>query len=176
MRYLEDVLDISLLVWKHSRKQRGVKTERKGQRMEILLKPVGVIHSPFTEKTGIPVQPFHSGEMGWIEVNQEYEKGLRDLEGFSHIILVYFHQTEETRLEVRPVLASRNHGVFATRDPRRPNHLGLSVVRLLERKGNILKIREVDVLEGSLLLDIKPYVPTFDVRAGCRIGWLEGKV
>lgn len=144
--------------------------------MEILLKPIGVIHSPFTEKTGIPVQPFHSNEMGWIEVNNEYEKGLRDLEGFSHIILLYFYHTGETRLEVRPVLGSRTHGVFATRDLRRPNNLGFSVVRLLERKGNILRIRDVDVLEGSPLLDIKPYVPTFDGRTGCRIGWLEGKV
>ena len=144
--------------------------------MEILLRPIGVIHSPFTEKTGIPVQPFHSDEMGWIEVDKEYERGLRDLEGFSHIILLYSYHTGETRLEVKPVLGSRIHGVFATRDLRRPNHLGLSVVRLVERKGNILRIREVDVLEGSPLLDIKPYIPRFDVRGGCRIGWLEGKV
>ncbi len=144
--------------------------------MEILLKPIGVIHSPFTEKTGIPVQPFHSGEMGWVEVNTEYERGLRDLEGFSHIILLYFSPIGEPRLEVRPALASRIHGVYATRDLNRPNHLGFSVVRLVERKGNILRIREVDVLDGSPLLDIKPYVPKFDVRGGCRIGWLEGKV
>jgi tRNA-Thr(GGU) m(6)t(6)A37 methyltransferase TsaA len=144
--------------------------------MEIKLEPIGVVHSPFTEKTGIPVQPFHSDETGWVEVDKEYEKGLRDLDGFSHIILLYEYGTKETYLEVKPALASGRHGVFATRDHRRPNHLGLSVVRLLERKGNILKLREVDVLEGTLLLDIKPYVPTFDVRTGCRIGWLEGKV
>ncbi len=144
--------------------------------MEILLKPIGIIHSPFTEKTGVPIQPFHSDEVGWVEVDQEYEKGLRDVEGFSHIILLYFHQGEETDLEVRPVLANRNHGIFATRDLRRPNHLGLSVVRLLERKGNILRIREIDVLDGTPLLDIRPYIPTFDVRRNCRIGWLEGKV
>ena len=147
-----------------------------GPEMEILLKPIGVIHSPFTEKTGIPVQPFHSDETGWIEVSQEYERGLRDLEGLSHIILLYFHGTAETHLEVKPVLGSRTHGVFATRDLRRPNHLGFSVVRLLERKGNILRIREIDMLDGSSLLDIKPYVPAFDGRVGCRIGWLEGKV
>lgn len=144
--------------------------------MEILLKPIGVIHSPFTEKTGIPIQPFHSDEMGWIELNKEYERGLRDLEEFSHIVLLYFHHTRETLLEVKPVLSNRIHGIFATRDLRRPNHLGLSVVRLLERKGNILRIREVDMLDGSPLLDIKPYVPTFDVRKECRIGWLEGRV
>jgi tRNA-Thr(GGU) m(6)t(6)A37 methyltransferase TsaA len=144
--------------------------------MDILLKPIGVIHSPFTEKTGIPVQPFHSDEMGWIEVNKELERGLRDLDGFSHLILVYLFHSRQTRLEVKPMLGSRIHGVFATRDHRRPNHLGLSVVRLLERKGNVLKIREVDVLDGSPLLDIKPYVPSFDGRTGCRIGWLEGKV
>ncbi len=144
--------------------------------MEILLKPIGVIHSPFTAKTGIPIQPFHSDEMGWVEVDNEYERGLRDLEGFSHVILVYLHEVGETRLEVKPVLANRTHGVFATKDLRRPNHLGLSVVRLLERKGNILRIREVDVLDGSPLLDIKPYVPQFEVRRDCRIGWLEGKL
>jgi tRNA-Thr(GGU) m(6)t(6)A37 methyltransferase TsaA len=144
--------------------------------MEIPLKPIGVIHSPFNEKTGIPVQPFHSDETGWIEVDQEYERGLRDIDGFSHIILVYLYHARDTHLEVKPMLANRTHGVFATRDHRRPNHLGLSVVRLLERKGNILKIRQVDVLDGSALLDIKPYVPAFDGRSGCRIGWLEGKV
>ncbi len=144
--------------------------------MEILLKPIGVIHSPFTAKTGIPIQPFHSDEMGWVEVDNEYERGLRDLEGFSYVILVYLHEVGETRLEVKPVLANRTHGVFATKDLRRPNHLGLSVVRLLERKGNILRIREVDVLDGSPLLDIKPYVPQFEVRRDCRIGWLEGKL
>lgn len=150
--------------------------EREVKKMEILLKPIGVIHSPFTEKTGIPIQPFHSDEMGWIELNKEYERGLRDLEEFSHIVLLYFHHTKETLLEVKPVLSNRIHGVFATRDLSRPNHLGLSVVRLLERKGNILRIREVDMLDGSPLLDIKPYVPTFDVRTECRIGWLEGRV
>jgi tRNA-Thr(GGU) m(6)t(6)A37 methyltransferase TsaA len=144
--------------------------------MEIQLEPIGVIHSPFTEKTGIPVQPFHSDEMGWIEINKEYERGLRDLDGFSHILLLYSYTTTETRLEVKPMLGSRTHGVFATRDHRRPNHLGLSVVRLLEKKGNILKIQEVDVLDGSLLVDIRPYVPAFDGRTSCRIGWLEGKV
>jgi tRNA-Thr(GGU) m(6)t(6)A37 methyltransferase TsaA len=144
--------------------------------MEILLKPIGVIHSPFNEKTGVPVQPFHSDETGWVEVNKEYERGLRDLEGFSHIFLLYSCPIKETRLELEPLLDSRIHGVFATRDLRRPNHLGLSVVRLLERKGNILRIREVDVLDGSPLLDVKPYVPGFDARRDCRIGWLEGKV
>jgi len=144
--------------------------------MEIILKPIGVIHSPFTEKTGIPVQPFHSDEAGWIEVDTACEKGLGDLDGFSHLLLIYAYQTEETHLELKPVLGNRKHGVFATRDPRRPNHLGLSVVRLLERKGNILRIREVDILDGSPLLDIKPYVPAFDVRRECRIGWFEGKV
>jgi tRNA-Thr(GGU) m(6)t(6)A37 methyltransferase TsaA len=114
--------------------------------------------------------------MGWIEINKEYERGLRDLDGFSHILLLYFYTTTETRLEVKPMLGSRTHGVFATRDHRRPNHLGLSVVRLLEKKGNILKIQEVDVLDGSLLVDIRPYVPAFDGRTSCRIGWLEGKV
>ncbi len=144
--------------------------------MEILLKPIGIIHSPFTEKTGVPIQPFHSDEVGWVEVDKEYERGLRDLEGFSHIILLYSHQVGETRLELKPVLGNRTYGVFATKDSRRPNHLGLSVVRLLERKGNILRIREIDVLDGSPLIDIKPYVPRFDARANCRIGWLEGKV
>jgi len=144
--------------------------------MEILLKPIGVIHSPFTEKTGIPFQPFHSDVAGWVEVDTACEKGLRDLDGFSHILLIYAYRNQETELELKPVLGNRHHGVFATRDPRRPNHLGLSVVRLLERKGNILRIREVDILDGSPLLDIKPYVPAFDVRRECRIGWFEGKV
>ena len=144
--------------------------------MEIFLKSIGVIHSPFTEKTGIPVQPFHSEETGWVEVHREFERGLRDLEGFSHMILIHFHPGEETYLEIKPFLDTRTHGIFATRDLTRPNHLGFSVVKLLERNGNILKVREIDVIEGTLLLDIKPYVPRFDSRIDCRIGWLEGRV
>jgi tRNA-Thr(GGU) m(6)t(6)A37 methyltransferase TsaA len=145
--------------------------------MELVLKPIGVIRSPYTSKKEAPVQPCFSRAEGKIEVFPEYEEGLTDIEGFSHIVILYhFHRSEGYALLVQPFLDKTYRGLFATRSPRRPNPLGLSVVTLLGRRGNILRIGQMDILDGTPLLDIKPYVPTFDQPQGVRIGWLTGKV
>jgi tRNA-Thr(GGU) m(6)t(6)A37 methyltransferase TsaA len=144
---------------------------------EISLKPIGVIHSPFKEPKGTPVQTTRGeGVCGTVEIFSEYAEGLRDLEGFSQVFLIYlFHLVEETRLKVKPHSDTVLRGVFATRAPSRPNHIGLSIVRLLEIEGNVLHIQDLDIVEGAPLLDIKPYIPAVDARASERIGWLEGK-
>jgi tRNA-Thr(GGU) m(6)t(6)A37 methyltransferase TsaA len=123
----------------------------------------------------MPIQPGGArGVQGKIEILPDFVEGLLDLEGFSHVILLYhFHRTGESKLVVTPFLDSEEHGIFATRAPSRPNPIGLSIVRLLERKSNILKIENVDVLDGTPLLDIKPYVARFDRPKADRFGWLE---
>ncbi|MBN2027205.1 MAG: tRNA (N6-threonylcarbamoyladenosine(37)-N6)-methyltransferase TrmO [Actinobacteria bacterium] len=145
---------------------------------EITYRPIGVIRSPYTSSTGTPIQPEGGrGVEGTVEVREEFVPGLRDLEGFSHIVLVYhFHDNAAVRLVVKPFLDDAEHGVFATRAPTRPNHIGMSVVRLDHIEGNVLHIRDIDILDGTPLLDIKPHVPHFDCPLEVRIGWLEGKV
>jgi tRNA-Thr(GGU) m(6)t(6)A37 methyltransferase TsaA len=144
----------------------------------VTCKAIGVIRSPFTEPKDTPIQPSAASEaMGKAEIFEEYRDGLADLEGFSHIILLYhFHLIKGYRLTVEPFLDSAEHGVFATRAPSRPNRIGLSVVELIGREENILHIKNVDILDGTPLLDIKPYVPEFDSRSSVRLGWLEKNV
>ena len=143
--------------------------------MRITYRPIGVIHSPFTDLKDMPIQP--TGEAsapGIAEVLPEYAEGLKDVEGFSHLILLYhLHEVRRQDLTVRPFLGSERRGVFATRAPTRPNPIGLSVVKLLRREGTKLHLARVDVLDGTPLLDIKPYVPEFDESKDVRIGWLE---
>jgi len=140
--------------------------------MEFIMKPIGVIHSPFTDKRQTPIQASRSQAMGQVEVYPEFAEGLQDVEGFSHLILLYvFHRSSEYTLRVKPFLDDEWRGLFATRYPSRPNPLGLSVVHLLERHDNILEIEGVDVLDGTPLLDIKPYMPEFDVRTSVHTGW-----
>jgi tRNA (adenine37-N6)-methyltransferase len=142
--------------------------------MDFTMRPIGVIHSPFTEKSSTPIQPSRSQAIGMVEIQPEYVDGLLDIEGFSHIILLYaFHQSSGYSLWVKPFLDDREHGLFATRYPCRPNPLGLSIVRLVSHFENALTIEGVDVLDGTPLLDIKPYVPDFDLRAEVRVGWYE---
>ena len=138
-------------------------------------RPVGIIHSPFKEIEDMPIQPTGaSGIQAIVEVFPEFAEGLRDLEGFSHIILLYhFHRVQESRLTVTPFLDSQPRGVFATRAPKRPNPIGLSIVKLLGIEQNILHVENVDILDGTPLLDIKPYVPEFDQHPADRVGWLE---
>ena len=145
---------------------------------EIVYKPIGVIRTPFKDAEGVPIQPTAArGVKGIVEVYPEYAEGLKDLEGFSHIILIYhFHLIKTCRLLVVPYLDSEVRGVFATRAPARPNPIGISVVRLLRIEGNVLHVEDVDIVDGTPLLDIKPYVPQFDSRLQVRIGWLEGRV
>ncbi|MGD8255564.1 MAG: tRNA (N6-threonylcarbamoyladenosine(37)-N6)-methyltransferase TrmO [Syntrophobacterales bacterium] len=144
---------------------------------EIRYRPIGVIHSPFKQTKGMPIQPPGArGVAGTIEVNPEYGDGLKDLDGFSHIFLLYhFHLSQGYSLTVKPYLDDSLRGVFATRAPRRPNAIGISVVRLVEIEGCTLHIEDLDIADSTPLLDIKPYVPEFDSREVERIGWLAGK-
>jgi tRNA-Thr(GGU) m(6)t(6)A37 methyltransferase TsaA len=141
----------------------------------VVYHPIGIIHSPYQTLEDMPIQPAGAeGAEGTVLIHPEYSTGLRDIEGFSHLYLIYhFHQVKKTRLEVTPFLDCRSHGVFATRAPVRPNPIGISVVRLRGRRENELQILNVDVLDGTPLLDIKPYVPDFDVFRTESIGWLE---
>ena len=142
------------------------------------VKPIGIIHSPFHQATGTPIQPRAAqGAEGTVEVFSEYLPGLKDLEGFERIWLLYwFHRAifEKCDLVVKPYLDDTRRGVFATRAPARPNPIGLSAVRLLEVRGNLLRVCDVDILNGTPLLDIKPYFPQFDCFKVQRSGWLKG--
>lgn len=141
----------------------------------ISYQPIGVIHSPFKGIEGVPIQPrWAAGIQGSAEILPQFVQGLQDLGGFSHVILLYhLHLAAESRLTVIPFLDSQPHGVFATRAPTRPNPIGLSVVRLVSVEGNVLHIENVDIVDGTPLLDIKPYVPEFDRDQAIRTGWLE---
>jgi tRNA-Thr(GGU) m(6)t(6)A37 methyltransferase TsaA len=145
---------------------------------EIRYKPIGVIHSPFKEPKGTPIQPAGAKDInGTVEIFPEYAEGLKDIEGFSDIILLYhFHLSKGSELMAKPYMANETHGVFAMRGPSRPNPIGMSVVRLVKVEGNTLHIQDVDIVDGTPLLDIKPYVPEFDIREVERIGWLERNV
>ncbi len=139
------------------------------------LRPIGIIHTPFTRRKGMPIQPAGGRDVeGTVEVYEEYRSGLQDLDRFSHIVLIYeFHRSRGFDLQVVPFLDTVVRGLFATRAPRRPNPLGLSVVRLDRIEDGILHIRDLDILDGTPLLDIKPHVPEFDDPAKIRTGWLE---
>ena len=140
------------------------------------IKPIGIIHSPFKSRQETPVQPFRSKAVGEIEVFRQYERGLDDIESFSHMILIYqFHRSRGFSLKVKPLLDDRLRGLFSTRAPRRPNQIGLSVVELIRRKGNILFVNGIDVIDGTPLLDIKPYVPDFNSGEEVRTCWFEGR-
>jgi len=144
---------------------------------EIIYKPIGMIHSPFTVVDGMPIQPSGAaGVRGTVELRADLAPGLKDLEGFSHIILIYhFHLSIGYSLDVKPFLNDTLRGVFATRAPKRPNPIGLSVVRLTGISGTTLNIEDVDVVDQTPLLDIKPFVPDFDNREAQSIGWLAGQ-
>lgn len=141
---------------------------------EIKYRPIGVVHSPFKEPKGTPIQPAGAeGVAGTVEVFPEYVEGLTDVDGFSHVILIYHcHLATKPSLTVKPFMDDKAHGVFAMRGPSRPNPIGISTVRLVSVEGNILHIRDVDIVDGTPVLDIKPYVPEFDVRPVERTGWL----
>ncbi len=142
--------------------------------MDIVMRSIGVIHSPFKTPSEAPIQASRSQTRGQVEVFPEFQQGLTDLEGFSHIYLLYvFHEGSTYSLLVQPFLDDELHGIFATRHPERPNRIGFSIVKLLGRNGNILEFEGVDMLDGTPLLDIKPYVPEFDQRMDTRTGWYE---
>lgn len=143
--------------------------------MTITYEPIGTIHSPFQDLEDMPIQPAGAkGIQGTVEIAPLYGEGLIDLEGFSHLMLLYhFHLVHEYQLTVTPFLDDQPHGVFATRAPKRPNPIGLSIVKLVKREELILFIENVDILDQTPLLDIKPYVPEFDWHPAERTGWLE---
>jgi tRNA-Thr(GGU) m(6)t(6)A37 methyltransferase TsaA len=142
----------------------------------ITYQPIGIINSPFQDVQGMPIQPSRSkGVEGTVQIYEAYHQGLQDLDGFSHIILLYhFHQVGHSSLTVTPFLDTKPHGVFATRAPTRPNTIGLSIVKLNRIVAGILHIEGVDILDGTPLLDIKPYIPAFDHPAEVKTGWLPG--
>jgi tRNA-Thr(GGU) m(6)t(6)A37 methyltransferase TsaA len=137
--------------------------------------PIGIIHSPFTASEGMPIQPAGAhGVKGRVEVFDAFREGCKDLDGFSHLILLYhFHRSHGFKLCVKPFMDTTPRGVFATRAPKRPNAIGLSIVQLDKIENGVLHIQNVDILDGTPLLDIKPYVPEFDAQTHVRTGWLE---
>jgi tRNA (adenine37-N6)-methyltransferase len=141
----------------------------------ITYKPIGVIHSEHAIAEETPIQPAYAkGCRGWTEISPEFEEGLSDLDGFSHIYLIYHpHRSKFVKLTVKPFLQDKERGVFATRAPSRPNAIGLSIVELVRREGNILYLDGVDILDGTPLLDIKPYTAKFDRVETRRNGWQE---
>lgn len=146
---------------------------------QITYTPIGIIHSPFTQQEGTPIQGRYESDdkRAEIEVFQEYADGLKDIEGFSHLyILCHFHLSKPYNLHQKPYLDDTPHGIFAIRTPNRPNPIGLSVVRLIERKANRLVIAEFDILDNTPLLDIKPFIPDFEPTMNVRLGWLADKL
>jgi len=148
------------------------------EQRNFAFRQIGVIRTRFTQQNGTPIQAsMASGEMGAVELFPEYAEGLLDIEGFSHLHLIYvFHSIKEGSLRVKPYLDTVEHGIFATRAPKRPNPIGLSVVRLISVQGTRLEIAGVDMLDGTPLLDIKPYIPSLDSRETDKIGWYEKRL
>ncbi|MFX1358210.1 MAG: tRNA (N6-threonylcarbamoyladenosine(37)-N6)-methyltransferase TrmO [Promethearchaeota archaeon] len=145
---------------------------------KICFQPIGIIHSPFKNFEGIPIQPPMSNTKGIIELFPQYQPALKDLSGFSHIFCIYFFDMVKlpVPLQSKPFLDDEAKGVFAIRTPFRPNPIGISILELLEIKENSLHVNNLDILDKTPLLDIKPYVPHFDYQKTNKIGWLEGKI
>ena len=140
--------------------------------------PIGIIHSPHTSKDSCPIQPVYAAEaVGRIEVFKEYEAGLKDIETFSHIYLLYlFDRAGEVEMVRATFLDDETRGIYASRHPCRPNGIGMSIVKLVGRENNVLMVTGVDMLDGTPLLDIKPYIPKFDHIASASEGWTAGKL
>jgi len=141
----------------------------------IKMKPIGIIHSPYKTAEALPIQGrFKNNVEAWVELKKEYVKGLKDLDGFSHAILIYyFHKSNKEELEGKPFLEKNKHGIFAIRSPHRPNHIGISTVKIKNIKGNKIYFTQVDMIDGTPLLDIKPYVKYFDNRENVVSGWID---
>ncbi len=142
---------------------------------QIIMHPIGIIHSPYKQNKDIPIQGVFKPDVeACIELEDKYASGLRDLDGFSHaLILYYFHKSQREEIEGRPFLEQDKHGIFAIRSPHRPNHIGLSIVKIKKIEANKIYFTEVDVLDGTPVLDIKPYVKYFDSRDNVKSGWLD---
>ena len=144
----------------------------------IQYNPIGVVHSPFKNPTGTPIQAVAGAEFeAEIEIFSDFQEGLTGIEGFSHLILLYhLHRIQKAELLVKPFLGEEIHGIFSTRSPGRPNPIGFSVVQLVKVDGGRLWIRDVDILDQTPVLDIKPYVGEFDIRPVDRIGWFAANL
>jgi tRNA-Thr(GGU) m(6)t(6)A37 methyltransferase TsaA len=142
---------------------------------QIILHPIGIIHSPYKDTKDIPIQGrFKENVEAWAELKDKYVNGLKDLEKFSHaILLYYFHKTDKENIEGKPFLEDVKHGIFAIRSPHRPNHIGLSIVKIRRVKENKLYFTRVDMIDGTPILDIKPYVKYFDSQDDAVSGWLD---
>jgi len=148
--------------------------------MKIKFKPIGIVHSPFRKKEDIDPS-LYSNSLGFervqgeLEIFKEYEEGLKDIEGFSHLIVIFFfHKSEGFRLGTIPFGDDQLRGVFTTRSPHRPNPIGLSTVKIIERHGNIIKVAGIDMFEGTPILDLKPYTPR-DQKSPLKLGWLKDR-
>jgi len=144
----------------------------------IRFRPIGLVHSSLKDPVGAPIQSVSAKSVaGIVEVFPSFAGGLKDIEGFSHLILLYhFHLSRRFRLRVTPFLDNTEHGVFSTRSPSRPNPIGMSVVEVLGVRDRKIRVRGLDVVDGTPLLDIKPYVPAFDAIRARRVGWYAGRV
>lgn len=142
---------------------------------QIIMHPIGKIHSPYNESKDIPIQGrFKDDVEAWVEFKNEYKKGLKDLDKFSHCILIYYlHKSNKLTIEGKPFLEDKKHGIFAIRSPHRPNHIGFSIVKIQRIQENKLYFTHVDMLNETPLLDIKPYVKYFDSRENAISGWLD---
>jgi tRNA-Thr(GGU) m(6)t(6)A37 methyltransferase TsaA len=145
---------------------------------KICFRPIGVIHTPFKTLKGIPIQSLMSETNGHIEIFPEYQPGLKDLSGFSHIYCLYYFDMVKlpVPLQSKPFLANELKGVFAIRTPFRPNPIGISILQILEISENIISVNHVDILDGTPILDLKPYVAQFDNVITTKVGWLKGKI
>ncbi len=140
----------------------------------ITYKPIGKVKSIYKQPAGTPIQPNNGVQPGEIEIYPEFQDGLMDLDGFSHVILLYhFHLLKNTSLKVIPFMDTTEHGIFATRSPARPNKIGLPVLKIVKIEHNIITVEGIDIVNNTPVLDIKPYVPQFDTPELSEIGWLE---
>jgi len=147
------------------------------KRHSLELTSIGIIHSPCKDRGEAPPQGYRSGKISHIEVFKEFEEGLKDTEGFSHLVVIFwFHKSQGYSLLTRTPWDDTPRGLFATRSPYRPCPLGVTVVKLISREKNILKVKGLDALDGTPLLDIKPYISSIDEKAVIKRGWLEGKL
>lgn len=141
----------------------------------MTLEPIGTIHTPYTNLEEMPIQPSGAADtLGTLIINPAYKEGLKDLNGFSHLYVLYhFHKATRSELLVTPFMDTEVRGVFATRSPLRPSHIGMSVTQIVSVKDNIVTLKGIDVLDGTPLLDIKPYIPQFDAVSNVKTGWMN---
>lgn len=144
---------------------------------KICYAPIGIVHSGFKEKINVPIQSVFSNKKGIIEIFPEFSDGLKDLDGFSHIFLIYhFHLSKGFSLKVKPFLDDVERGIFSTRAPKRPNSIGLSILAVERIENNMVYVSDIDIIDNTPVLDIKPYVPDFDQRQNVKDGWFSNKI